>query len=72
MLKTIGLVVLLTGTAAMAQLVPGSFQVPREYKGSTYKLVPLGPDVAKLDYDAYMSSIEHIRSTMGGKWPRRN
>jgi hypothetical protein len=61
---------LLTGTAAFGQLVPDSFQVPREYKTKTYKLVPLGPDVAKLDYEAYMSSIEHIRSTMGGKWPR--
>lgn len=61
---------LFTGTAAFAQLVPDSFNVPREYKAASYKLVPLGPDVAQLDYDANMSSIEHIRSVMGGKWPR--
>ncbi|MBC7928121.1 MAG: twin-arginine translocation pathway signal protein [Bryobacteraceae bacterium] len=57
-------------TAASAQLVPESFQVPRSYTGSTYKLVPLGPEVAKLDYDAYMGSIDHIRPLMGGNWPR--
>lgn len=57
--------------AALAQstFVSESFQVPRQYTASTYKLVPLGPEVAKLDYEAYMSSIDHIRSRMGGKWP---
>jgi hypothetical protein len=58
--------------AASAQLVPDSFQVPTTYTAPTYKLVPLGPEVAKLDYDAYMSSIDHIRATMGGKWPSPN
>lgn len=56
--------------AGFAQLVPESFSVPEEFTGKNYQLVPLGPKVAKLDYDAYMSSIEHIRSTMGGNWPR--
>lgn len=58
--------------AAFAQqpLVPESFAVPVTYTASDYKLVPLGPDVARLDYDAYMSSIEHIQGRMGGKWPR--
>jgi len=56
--------------AALAQLVPDSFQVPTSYTGATYKLVPLGPGVAELDYKAYMSSIDHIRKTQGGNWPR--
>ena len=56
--------------AALAQLVPPSFTVPLTYTGSTYKLVPLGPAVAELDYKAYMSSIEHIRKSQGGNWPR--
>jgi hypothetical protein len=56
--------------AALAQLVPDSFTVPTPYVGATYKLVPLGPDVAELDYKAYMSSIDHIRKTQGGNWPR--
>ncbi len=44
--------------------------MPTTYVGSTYKLVPLGPAVAELDYKAYMGSIEHIRKTQGGNWPR--
>jgi hypothetical protein len=56
--------------AALAQLVPDSFPVPETYTGKTYKLVPLGPAVAELDYAAYMSSIDHIRRTQGGNWPR--
>jgi hypothetical protein len=56
--------------AALAQLVPESFQVPDHYTAKNYQLVPLGPGVAKLDYDAYMSSIDHLRATMGGNWPR--
>lgn len=55
--------------AAFAQLVPDLFEVPEQYVTPTYKLVPLGPAVARLDYEAYMSSIDHIRATMGGKWP---
>ena len=52
--------------AVLAQLVPDSFPVPTSYMGSTYQLVPLGPVVAELDYNAYMSSIDHIRKTQGG------
>ena len=66
------LILMLAGlpVAALAQLVPDSFQVPTTYVGKTYKLVPLGPAVAELDYAAYMSSIDHIRKTQGGNWPR--
>jgi hypothetical protein len=56
--------------AALAQFVPDSFQIPQPFVGKAYKLVPLGPKVAKLDYDAYMSSVDHIRATTGGNWPR--
>lgn len=56
--------------AVLAQFVPDSFQVPTTYVGANYRLVPLGPAVAALDYRAYMSSIEHIRKTQGGNWPR--
>lgn len=56
--------------ACFAQLVPATFQVPRTYVTKTYKLVPLGPGLEKQDYDAYMSSIDHLRSTFsGGGWP---
>ena len=56
--------------AALAQLVPSSFVVPTTYAGAGYKLVPLGPAVAEMDFKAYMSSIDHIRKTQGGNWPR--
>jgi hypothetical protein len=57
--------------AATAQpLVPDSFAVPKTFATKTYKLVPLGPQVAELDYKAYMSSVDHIRKTQGGNWPR--
>jgi hypothetical protein len=56
--------------AVLAQLVPDSFEVPTSYTGANYKLVPLGPGVAELDYKAYMSSIDHIRKSQGGNWPR--
>jgi len=56
--------------AATAQLVPDSFEVPKTYVAKTYKLVPLGPQVAELDFKAYMSSVDHIRKTQGGNWPR--
>jgi hypothetical protein len=56
--------------ACFAQLVPPDFPVPTNYKGKDYQLVPLGPGLEKVDYDAYMGSIEHIRATFGsGKWP---
>ena len=58
--------------AALAQLVPASFAVPTKFSAKTYRLVPLGPSVAQLDYDAYMSSIEHIKARMGGGWPTAN
>ena len=69
-MRTAALVIALgTVSVACAQLVPESFQPPRAYAGKGYKLVPLGPDVAQLDFNAYMSSIDHIRSGMGGNWP---
>lgn len=58
------------GAAQEAPLVPASFAVPAAYKTASYRFVPLGPALAKLDYDAYMSSIDHLKSTFGGgKWP---
>jgi len=36
-----------------------------------FKLVPLGPDLTKIDYEAYMSSIEHLQATFTRStgWP---
>lgn len=50
--------------------VPVDFTVPTSYMGKAYKLVPLGPDVVKQDYDAYMSSIDHLKKNFSsGNWP---
>jgi len=50
--------------------VPADFKVPAKVVRQEYQLVPLGPSLAKHDFDAYMSSIEHIRANFGGgKWP---
>jgi hypothetical protein len=53
-------------------LVPADFKVPTDVKIlGDYKLIPLGPALTKIDYEAYMSSLEHLRTTFGGgKWPR--
>jgi hypothetical protein len=50
--------------------LPDSFTPPAEHAWGAYKMTPLGPGLERLDYEAYMSSIEHLRSTFGsGRWP---
>ena len=49
--------------------VPADFKVPVTHKGRTYNLVPLGPALVNVDYDALPSS-EHLQKTFSdGKWP---
>ncbi len=53
--------------------VPHDFDVPRTFEGPGFRMEPLGPQHNELDHAAWMSSIEHIRSTPGfpdGEWPR--
>ena len=45
--------------------VPDSFAVPRELVTEDFRLEPLGPQHNAGDYDAWTSSIEHIRATPG-------
>lgn len=51
--------------------VPADFDVPLLAEGDGFTLVPLGPDLVKMDYDAYMSSIEHLQQTFTRStgWP---
>jgi hypothetical protein len=53
--------------------VPADFQVPEQYTvpSGEFQFVPLGPKYAKHDYDAYMSSIEHLQKTFSfsTRWP---
>jgi hypothetical protein len=56
---------------AAAPFVPAGFAVPGSAQGPGFKLVPLGPALVKIDYDAYMSSIEHLQKTFtrSTDWP---
>lgn len=60
-------------SSSRPSLVPADFQVPILVQGPGFKLVPLGPDVVKLDFDAYMSSVEHLQKTFSRStnWPRQ-
>ncbi|MEE8330656.1 MAG: N-acetyltransferase [Acidimicrobiia bacterium] len=52
--------------------VPVDFQVPDGLHSELFRLEPLGPQHNERDHEAWMSSIEHIRSTPGfeeGGWP---
>ena len=66
---TLALLSLCSIGLAQEAFVPVDFRIPVHYQTNTYQLVPLGPEVVKLDYDAYMGSIEHLQKTLGGKWP---
>lgn len=54
--------------------VSADFHVPVLAEGAGFKLVPLGPDLVKVDFDAYMSSIEHLQQTFtrSTDWPRKD
>lgn len=58
-------------TAPAPPLVPADFAVPTLVEGPGFKLVPLGPDLVKIDFDAYMASIEHLQQTFtrSTDWP---
>jgi hypothetical protein len=52
--------------------VPEGFAVPRELVTEDFRLEPLGPQHNVDDYQAWTSSVDHIRATPGfgsGTWP---
>ncbi len=73
-------IVLATGMAAAAgeaespapsAFVPADFAVPTLAEAEGFKLVPLGPELVQIDFDAYMSSIDHLQKTFtrSTSWP---
>lgn len=54
--------------------VPADFTPPALVETAGFKLVPLGPDLVKVDFDAYMSSIEHLQKTFSRStnWPHKD
>ncbi|WP_442678196.1 twin-arginine translocation pathway signal protein [Sphingomonas sp. ASY06-1R] len=61
-----------TKPASAPAFIPATFTPPTRIEGPGFVLVPLGPEVVKLDYDAYMSSIDHLQKTFSRStnWPR--
>jgi hypothetical protein len=55
------------------EFVPAGFDPPTSLATDQFHLEPLGPQHNQADHAAWMSSIEHIRSTPGfpddGNWP---
>lgn len=50
--------------------VPVDFEVPGSFEGPGFRLEPLGAEHNDRDHAAWMSSIDHIRSTPGfDDWP---
>lgn len=60
--------------AKTAPFVPASFKIPTAVNADGFKLVPLGPEIVKIDFDAYISSIEHLQQTFtrSTDWPHKN
>lgn len=54
----------------MTRFVPEDFDVPLTYSGPGFQLEPLGPGHNERDHDAWMGSIDHIRSTPGMDWQK--
>jgi len=53
-------------------IVPDDFEVPLRFGTPFFVLEPLGPEHNERDYEAWSSSIEHIRATpgfAGRRWP---
>jgi len=53
--------------------VQADFIVPLRLETTRFRLEPLGPEHNDADYDAWSSSMEHIRATPGweeSSWPR--
>ena len=53
--------------------VPAEFAVPTDYEGAGFRLEPLRPEHNERDFEAWTSSITHIRDTPGfeaSDWPR--
>ncbi len=72
-LAAMALAVLLAAPAyaAPAAFVPPAFAVPTRVETPAFTLVPLGPALVKIDFAAYMASIEHLQKnfTRSTEWP---
>jgi len=53
------------------EFVPADFAPPRRFETPVFRLEPLGPEHNERDFEAWSSSMEHIRATPGfdRSWP---
>jgi hypothetical protein len=61
-------------TEPPVDFVPTDFAVPDGLETADFRLIPLRPEHNAADYEAWMSSIDHIRATPGfaaWDWPRK-
>ncbi|KTF68676.1 twin-arginine translocation pathway signal protein [Sphingomonas sp. WG] len=60
-----------TKVTPASSFIPAGFNPPTLVEAKGFKLVPLGPALVKVDFDAYMSSIEHLQKnfTRSTDWP---
>lgn len=58
-------------SAPKTAFVAPDFAVPTLVQTPAFKVVPLGPALVKIDFDAYMSSVEHLQKTFtrSADWP---
>ena len=64
----------MTAPGSAWPFVPSDFPVPGELVTAQFRLEPLGPQHNAADYDAWTSSMAHIRATpgfAGSSWPRQ-
>lgn len=56
---------------AKAPFVASDFAVPTAAQGPGFRLEPLGPKLVRIDFAAYMSSVEHLQQTFtrSTAWP---
>ena len=56
----------------VSSFVPADFKVPTLVEATDFKIVPLGPEVVQVDFDAYMSSIDYLQKSFSRstRWPR--
>jgi hypothetical protein len=63
----------MTATGGPRPFVPEDFTAPRELATDEFRLEPLGPQHNAGDYEAWTSSMAHIRTTPGFEdwgWPK--
>jgi hypothetical protein len=53
----------------MATFVPSDFEVPATLETGEFRLRMLTVNDVVKDYDAVMTSVEHLKTIWGGRWP---